>query len=73
MDLSTSDGSLIPIEERSRDEVARLGETTIVADGIPCRHPGFDVTPARYVHAVYTERGTFRPQNGETPRDLVKK
>ncbi|MBX3248523.1 MAG: S-methyl-5-thioribose-1-phosphate isomerase [Myxococcales bacterium] len=73
IDLSTPDGAGIPIEERSRDEVARIGEARIVADGIHCRHPAFDVTPARLVHAIYTERGVFRPRDGETPRALLKK
>jgi len=43
----------------------------MVPDGVDCRHPAFDVTPARLVDAVYTERGTFRPARGETPASLV--
>ena len=70
VDLATPTGAGIPIEERSREEVATIGERTMVADGIPCRHPAFDVTPARLVHAVYTERGTFRPVKGGLPADL---
>jgi methylthioribose-1-phosphate isomerase len=72
IDLGTSSGEEIPIEERSREEVARIGFTTLVADGIPCRHPAFDVTPARLVRAVYTERGLFRPCDGETPARLLE-
>ncbi len=70
IDLRTLKGEDIPIEERSRDEVARVGETVLVADGIGARHPAFDVTPARLVDAVYTERGVFRPKAGEGP-DLL--
>jgi methylthioribose-1-phosphate isomerase len=70
VDLRTPSGAEIPIEERSRDEVARVGEATLVADGIPCRHPAFDITPARYVDALYTERGVVRLKAGETPRAL---
>lgn len=70
VDLSLPSGGEIPIEERSRDEVARIGDTLIVADGIPCRHPAFDVTPARLIRSIYTERGTFRPAKGETPEML---
>jgi methylthioribose-1-phosphate isomerase len=66
VDLQTPTGDDIPIEERSRDEVAKVGETVLVADGIPCRHVGFDVTPARLVDAIYTERGMVRPARGET-------
>jgi len=67
VDLRTRSGSDIPIEERSGDEVAKLGGVTLVADGIPCRHPAFDVTPARMIDAIYTERGIIRPKIGERP------
>lgn len=71
VDLRTARGEDVPIEQRSRDEVARIGERVLVADGIGCRHPAFDVTPARYVGAVYTERGRFAPAEGEGPRSLI--
>lgn len=71
VDLRTPDGQAIPIEERSRDEVARVGGTVLVADGIGVRHPAFDVTPAHLVDAVFTERGVFRPREGEGPEVLV--
>jgi len=61
VDLATPDGDGIPIEERSRDEVARVGNTTIVPDGVPARHPAFDVTPASLVTAIFTERGVHAP------------
>jgi methylthioribose-1-phosphate isomerase len=67
VDLQTPSGADIPIEERGREEVAHCGDRVIVSEDIPCRHPAFDVTPARLVHAVYTERGVFRPRQGETP------
>ena len=71
VDLRTADGAGIPIEQRSRDEVARIGATVLVDDGIPCRHPAFDVTPARLVRAIYTERGAIHPRDGETPGSLA--
>jgi methylthioribose-1-phosphate isomerase len=71
VDLQCPSGAQIPIEERSRDEVARVGNSVLVADGIPCRHPAFDVTPARLVREVFTERGTFSPARGETPAQLL--
>jgi methylthioribose-1-phosphate isomerase len=67
VDLRTRSGADIPIEERSRDEVATIGNATMVADGIPCRHPAFDITPARLIDAIYTERGVVRPKIGERP------
>ncbi len=71
VDLRTRSGADIPIEERSRDEVARIGDTILVADGIECRHPGFDITPAALVDAIYTERGVVHPKAGERPDVLI--
>lgn len=71
VDMSCPSGDKIPIEDRSRDEVARVGSTVLVADGIACRHPAFDVTPARLVTEVFTERGAFSPAKGESPRDVM--
>ncbi|MDH5490640.1 MAG: S-methyl-5-thioribose-1-phosphate isomerase [Myxococcales bacterium] len=71
VDLETESGAEIPIEERSREEVARVGERLLVADGIPCPHPAFDITPARLVDAIYTERGRISPSRGEVPGDLL--
>jgi methylthioribose-1-phosphate isomerase len=70
VDLRCASGAEVPIEERARDEVAKVGATTLVADGIGCRHPAFDVTPARLVDAIYTERGVVRPVRGERPEAL---
>ena len=67
VDLNTPSGRQIPIEERSRDEVAQIGDRQLVGEGIPCRHPAFDITPARLVDAIYTERGLIRPRDGEAP------
>lgn len=61
VDLDTPDGDAIPIEERSREEVAMIGGAVLVPDGVPARHPAFDVTPADLVTAIFTERGEHRP------------
>jgi methylthioribose-1-phosphate isomerase len=71
VDLRAPDGASIPIEERSRDEVATLGGAMLVGEGIPCRHPAFDITPARLVDAIYTERGVLRPKRGERPDQMA--
>jgi methylthioribose-1-phosphate isomerase len=57
IDRSLSDGSLIPIEERSRSEVTHHGGQPIAPEGVTVRNPAFDVTPARYISAIITERG----------------
>ena len=57
VDLATPDGAAIPIEERSREEVAVLGGRTLVPEGVPVHHPAFDVTPAGLVTGIVTEVG----------------
>jgi methylthioribose-1-phosphate isomerase len=60
IDLSLADGSLIPIEERPREEVACFTGTPIIPPGVKVRNPAFDVTPARMVTAIVTEVGVAR-------------
>ena len=60
IDLATADGDAIPIEERGRDEVAHVAGRAVVPEGVPVRHPAFDVTPAALVTALVTERGVLR-------------
>ena len=60
VDLATPCGDAIPIEERGRAEVAEIQRRAIVPEGVPVRHPAFDITPARLVTAIVTERGVAR-------------
>jgi methylthioribose-1-phosphate isomerase len=57
VDLATPDGDAIPIEERSRTEMAKVGATEILPDGVPVRHPAFDVTPHDLIAGIITEMG----------------
>lgn len=59
IDLSIADGSAIPIEERSTEEVTHLAGRRIAPEGVAAFNPAFDVTPAGLVTAVITERGIF--------------
>jgi methylthioribose-1-phosphate isomerase len=70
VDLATADGSGIPIEERSDKEVTHVGATRMTPEGARIRNPAFDVTPARYVTAIVTERGIARPPFAESLRAL---
>lgn len=70
LDLDTPDGSGIPIEERDRSEMAELGDRLLVPDGVPVRHPAFDVTPNRLVSAIVTEFGVVRAPYTESLRGL---
>jgi methylthioribose-1-phosphate isomerase len=61
IDRNISSGKQIPIEERSSDEVTTIGATRISPEGVKARHPAFDVTPAKYIRAILTERGVAEP------------
>jgi methylthioribose-1-phosphate isomerase len=57
IDLETPDGSGIPIEQRSTREVTHIYGQQIAPSGVLVENPAFDVTPARYIRAIITERG----------------
>jgi methylthioribose-1-phosphate isomerase len=65
VDLGTATGADIPIEERPADEVVEIAGRRIAPVGVPARYPAFDVTPARLVTAIVTERGVVRRPHGE--------
>jgi methylthioribose-1-phosphate isomerase len=69
-DLSIPDGDHIPIEERSASEVTHLQGIRIAPD-VHAAHPAFDVTPARYIAAIFTERGVARAPYINALRDLA--
>jgi len=72
IDLTTADGSKIPIEERSDREVTHIGASRLTPAGAHIRNPAFDVTPAKYVTAIITERGIARPPFHESLAALVE-
>jgi methylthioribose-1-phosphate isomerase len=61
IDLSIPDGGHIPIEERDTREVTHIEDTRVAPEGVRVRNPAFDVTPARNITAIITERGVVRP------------
>jgi len=71
IDMNLSDGSQIPIEERSEREVTHIGERQLAPEGIGVRNPAFDVTPARLVAAIITERGVSRDDHRAALNSLV--
>jgi methylthioribose-1-phosphate isomerase len=67
IDFSIQSGEEIPIEERDPEEVTHFAGRRVAPEGIRVFNPAFDVTPARLVDAIITERGIVRPSQGETP------
>jgi methylthioribose-1-phosphate isomerase len=57
VDLETADGTGIPIEQRAAAEVTHIGGKQMAPTGVLVENPAFDVTPARYIRAIITERG----------------
>lgn len=73
VDLETPDGSKIPIEERNAIEVTHLAGKQIAPTGVQVRNPAFDVTPAKYITAIITERGVAKAPFGESLKELSTK
>ena len=71
VDLACPDGSEIPIEQRNAREVTHIAGKQMVPDGVSIENPAFDVTPAKYVSAIVTERGIARPPYEESLRNLA--
>lgn len=63
IDLSLAHGGLIPIEERSSQEVLgiQFEGQAVVPSGATARNPAFDVTPARLLSGIVTEKGVILP------------
>src|SRR5438477_1729547 len=72
VDLATSDGSGIPIENRNVKEVSHIAGKQMVPDGVEIENPAFDVTPAKYVTAIITERGIARAPYEDSLRKLAE-
>jgi methylthioribose-1-phosphate isomerase len=72
VDPSVRTGRGIPIEERDGGEVTHLMGTRVAPRGVAVYNPAFDVTPAKYVSAIVTERGVLRPPLAEGIRKLFR-
>ena len=70
-DLSIASGEQIPIEERSSEEVTHLQGVRIAPD-VHAAHPAFDVTPNRYIAAIFTERGVAKAPYTESLAALAQ-
>ena len=62
IDFSLDCGEKIPIEERDRQEVLAVGGQYIAPPEVAVHNPAFDVTPAKYITAIITEKGIYKPE-----------
>jgi methylthioribose-1-phosphate isomerase len=72
VDFDTRDGSGIPIEQRNPKEVTHIAGRQMVPDGVEVENPAFDVTPARFVTAIITERGIAKAPYEESLKRLAE-
>ena len=71
IDMNIASGEEIPIEERSADEVTNIGKTQITPDDVVVANPAFDVTPAKYISAIITDRGVAHPPYKQSLGELM--
>lgn len=67
-DLSLPTGDAIPIEQRDPREITHGFGVQTAPDGVAVYNPAFDVTPARLIHGIITEKGIIQPVNEATIR-----
>jgi len=61
IDMNTSSGAEIPIEERDQSEVKGFQDQVWAASGVAVRNPAFDVTPVELIKGFITEKGFISP------------
>jgi methylthioribose-1-phosphate isomerase len=71
IDLETASGDLIPIEQRAAREVTHVNGVQVTPSGVTIENPAFDVTPAKNIAAIVTERGVLRAPYTESIRALA--
>jgi methylthioribose-1-phosphate isomerase len=71
LDLTLASGDQIPIEQRAAAEVTHVFGQAVAPAGTAVENPAFDVTPARYVSAIITERGVARTPYNESLKQLA--
>lgn len=72
LDLATAHGDLIPIEQRAATEVTHSNGKQMTPHGVAIENPAFDVTPAKYVTAIITERGVLRGPYEQSIQAMAK-
>lgn len=72
IDLNIKSGEEIPIEYRDEKEIIYFNNKRIVAEGAGILNPAFDVTPAKYISAIITEKGLITPPYEENIKKVVK-
>ncbi len=61
IDMNLSDGSKVEIEYRDDEEVVQFGNKQTAPDKVDVHNPAFDITPAKLITAIVTEKGVVKP------------
>jgi len=72
-DLSITSGDKIPIEERNPEEIININDKPICVSGTKVRNPAFDVTPAKYISGIITEKGILSENYLKSIRKIFNK
>ncbi len=71
-DLNIKSGAEIPIEQRSVEEITMFGKTRIAPEGVSVYNPAFDVTEARDIAAIITERGVIENPDADSVLESLR-
>lgn len=72
LDMVLANGNEINIEERAATEITHVKGQQITPDNTPVFNPAFDITPAKYISALITEKGIIYPPYEETLKQLFR-
>jgi methylthioribose-1-phosphate isomerase len=72
LDFATASGEAIPIEYRDQEEVTHLGGKRLTPEGAQAANPAFDITEAKYITAIITEKGVAYPPYEKSLASLVR-
>jgi methylthioribose-1-phosphate isomerase len=72
IDMTQENGDTIPIEERPSAEVEMIGDHQITPTGVRVANPAFDVTPAKFITAIITEKGVAFPPFSQSLAEIMK-
>jgi len=71
IDPTIKNGDMIPVEERNPEEIIKFGKLKIGPSGVHALNPAFDITPAKYVSAIITEKKIIRPPFTRQIKELL--
>ncbi|NQT56867.1 MAG: S-methyl-5-thioribose-1-phosphate isomerase [Desulfobacteraceae bacterium] len=71
IDPTIKNGDMIPVEERNPEEIIKFGKIQIGPSGVHALNPAFDITPAKYVSAIITEKRIIRPPFTRRIKELL--